>query len=444
MSPKTFKHGIHPSYNKEFTAHKLIEKAALPKKVVILLQQHIGAPCQPLVKRGDVVEEGQKIGDASSFVAAPVHSSISGKVTAIDSHSSPLGGKVLSVTIEGDGNVKEWPDSAVGLELDTLTPETMRAAIKEAGIVGMGGAAFPTHVKLSPPKDKCIDSVILNGCECEPYLTSDHRLMLEYPEKVIWGMRAIMKTIHASEGYIAIERNKRDAIEVIERVAKDVYPELKVIPLETKYPQGAEKMLIKATINRKVPIGKLPLDVGVVVNNVGTSIAIYDALKDGKPLIERVVTLSGRGLHEPKNLMVRIGTGFQELLDQCGGLVEGKDKEVLNGGPMMGISQMNLDAPVIKGTSGITVLLEDEFKKEAHKPCIRCASCVDACPMNLMPYRLGDLGRMAIVDTFKGWGGLSCIECGCCSFVCPSWRPLVQWIRIGKIRLRESERKGSE
>jgi len=287
MGLRTFERGIHPSYNKELTQGKKIEKAAIPKKAVIPLQQHIGAPCKPLVKKGDMVTEGQKIGEATTFVTAPIHASISGKVKDIEKLPYPGGGKILSVIIEGDGTAKEWNDGGnVGLELESLTAEALRNIIKEAGIVGMGGAAFPTHVKVSPPKEKKIDAFILNGCECEPYLTSDHRLMVEEPEKVFWGMKALMKAAGVENGFIGIEKNKPDAIEVLEKTVKA--GNIKVVALETKYPQGAEKMLIKAILNRKVPIGKLPMDVGVVVNNVGTAVAVYDAIKFNKPLIERV------------------------------------------------------------------------------------------------------------------------------------------------------------
>ena len=439
MVLKTFNHGIHPSYNKELTASKKIEKAVLPKKVVIPLQQHIGAPCKPLVKKGDVVTEGQKIGETTaSFVTAPVHSSISGKVKDIEKLPYPAGGKVLSIIIEGDGTAMEWGNGSVGLELESITTEALKNIIKEMGIVGMGGAAFPTHVKLSPPREKKIDAFILNGCECEPYLTSDHRLMVEEPEKVFWGMKAMMKAIEVENGFIGIEENKPDAIEVLERVAKGTG--IKVVALETKYPQGAEKMLIKAILDRKVPVGKLPMDVGVVVNNVGTALAVYEAIKYSKPLIDRVVTVSGNGVKEPKNLLVRIGTSFEDVLDQCGGITSDGEREVLNGGPMMGIAQTTLDVPVIKGTSGITVLAGKKIKPNTYRPCIRCASCVEVCPVNLMPYKIGDQARLYRLDDFKAWGGLVCIECGCCSYTCPSKRPLLQWIRVGKVKVREKEK----
>lgn len=438
MSLKTFNHGIHPSYNKELTQSKKIEKASLPSKVVIPLQQHIGAPCKPLVKKGDTVAEGQKIGETTTFVTAPVHSSISGKVKEIERLPYPGGGKVLSVIIEGDGTVKDWGSGDTDLELESITKEELRNIIREAGIVGMGGAAFPTHVKLSPPKEKKIDAFILNGCECEPYLTSDHRLMVEEPEKVLLGMKAMMKAVGVEKGFIGIEENKPDAIDALERVTRG--SNIKVVALKTKYPQGAEKMLVKAVIDRKVPVGKLPMDVGCVVNNVGTAFAVYEAVKYKKPLIERVITVSGNGVREPKNLLVRIGTSFEYVLNQCGGMAGEGEKEVLNGGPMMGIAQTTLEAPVIKGTSGITVLTGKEIKPFKYDPCIRCAGCVEVCPVNLMPYKLGDLGRLYRLDEFKAWGGMVCIECGCCSYTCPSKRPLLHWIRVGKVKIREREK----
>lgn len=439
----TFKHGIHPDYYKELTAAKKIEKALLPQKVVIPLQQHLGAPCQPLVKKGDTVAEGQKIGEANTFVTSPVHSTINGKVKEIEKHPHPVGGKVMSIIIEGDGTLKEWGNGSIGLALEKITTEEIRAKIKDAGVVGLGGAAFPTVVKLTPPKDKKIDAVILNGCECEPYLTSDHRLMLEEPEKILWGMKAIMKVLGVNDGYIGIEENKPDAISALENAKKSIIPNLKVAALATKYPQGAEKMLIKAILNRKVPVGKLPMDVGVVVQNVGTAKAVYDAVKYNKPLIERVVTISGNGVNEQKNLLTRIGTSFEDVLNQCGGIKKDGERLVIMGGPMMGIAQTNLEAPVIKGTSGITVLAGDAIRPSDYKQCIKCGGCVEACPVNLMPYRLTDYVRFNRPDEFKGWGGLSCIECGCCSFTCPSNRPLVQWLRVGKLRVREAEKASS-
>lgn len=441
MGHKTFDRGIHPSYFKELTSSKRVETAELPRTVTIPLQQHAGAPCQPLVKKGEAVTEGQKIGEAQAFVSAPIHSSINGKVKDVDLAQHPSGSRVLSVVIEGDGTVREWAGEAV--DLSTLAPELIRDTIRDSGIVGMGGAAFPTSVKLSPPKGKTIDTVLLNGCECEPFLTADHRIMVEEPDRVVWGLRALMKTVGAPNGLIGVEENKPDAVEALSKaIGND--PALKIIVTETKYPQGAEKMLIKAALGRKIPTGKLPLDVGVVVNNVGTAAAIFEAINYKKPLIERVLTVSGNGVKEPKNLRVRIGTAFEEVINQCGGLAGEGEVEVLNGGPMMGVAQTTLAVPVLKGTSGITVLTAASIKPMKYDPCIRCSSCVEVCPMGLMPYRLGDYGRTARVAEFKDWAGLSCIECGCCSYVCPSKRPLLQWIRVGKLRVREEAAKAKK
>jgi len=438
MGHKTFARGVHPSYYKELTSSKVIADAAHPASVTIPLRQHLGAPCEPLVKKGDLVEEGQKIADVSAFVTAPIHASISGKVKNIDLANHPGGTRVMAITIEGDSNRKEWKLSGPEADVSSFTPEALREAIRDAGIVGMGGAAFPTSVKLSPPKGKTIDAVILNGCECEPFLTADHRIMVEEPAKVVWGLKALMKAVGAQKGYIGIEENKPDAIEALKSVIGSTSPsDVQVIVLEAKYPQGAEKMLIKAALNRKVPTGKLPLDVGVIVNNVGTAVAIYEAINYKKPLIERVVTISGNGVKEPRNLRVRVGTSFEEVLAQCGGISGEGEYEVLNGGPMMGIAQSTLAVPVIKGTSGITVIFAGSIKPASYEACIKCARCVEVCPMALMPYRLGDYGRAHRVSDFTAWDGASCIECGCCSYVCPSKRPLLQWVRIGKLKVRE-------
>ncbi len=445
MVLKTFRHGIHPVYRKELTSGKAIERLPIPSKVIIPLQQHAGQPCTPLIKKGDTVTEGQKIGDSKSYISAPVHASITGKVADIAPYPFPLGGKVDSVVIQRSEEETPSIDASssggadASLDISRYSSEEMRSLIREAGIVGLGGASFPTHVKLSPPENKRIDTVIINGCECEPYLTADHRLMLEEGIKVILGGLAIKKAVDASRVYIGVEVNKEDAIKELERLSED-FPDVEVVGLEVKYPQGAEKMLIKAILDRDVPMGGLPMDVGVVVQNVGTAVAIYNLLKFNRPLIERVITVTGTGIVEPKNLLVRIGTPFRDVVDFCGGLKEGYRK-VIMGGPMMGIAQSSLDVPVIKGTSGIVVLKDEEVKKEFYEPCIRCASCVEACPMNLMPFRLGDLGRLHRLEEFRELGGKACIECGCCSFVCPSRRPLVHWIRIGKIRLREMEKK---
>lgn len=440
MGLKTFDRGVHPPDSKERSAAKKIEKALLPATVTIPLQQHAGAPCAALVKRGEEVAEGQKIGDVEAFVSAPVHASISGKVKEVGLKDHPGGFRALSVVIQGDGEEKDWEAERKEFDLASAEPDEIRSAVREAGIVGMGGAAFPTSVKLSVPKGKTIDTVVLNGCECEPFLTSDHRVMLEEADKVVWGLKALMKATGAGKGLVGIEANKPDAVEAIkEATSRD--PDIDVMVLETKYPQGAEKMLVQAALGRKIPPGKLPLDVGVVVNNVGTAVAVYEALNYGKPLIERVVTVSGNAVTDPKNLKVRIGTSFREVIDQCGGLELKEEYEVLNGGPMMGIAQTILDVPVIKGTSGITILTAKSLKPLEYEACIRCASCVEACPMGLMPYRLGDYGRAHRTAEFNEWGGMSCIECGCCVYVCPAKRPLLQWMRVGKLKMRQEAQK---
>ena len=418
----------------------------MPKQVVVPLQQHIGAPCEAAVKKGDVVEEGQLIGTTTSFISAPVHATISGKVKDVSRQPHPLGGKVLSVVITGDGTEKDWGEGRDDKAINALDPSKIKEIVRDAGIVGLGGAAFPTVVKLSPPEGTVVDTILLNGCECEPYLTADHRLMVEEPEKVLLGLKTIMKAVGAGEGIIGIEDNKQDAAEALKKASVHILPGVKIVMLETKYPQGAEKMLIHAVLGRKVPLGKLPLDVGVVVHNVGTAVAIYDAVKYGKPILERVVTVSGNAITAPGNFLVRVGTSFKEMIDLAEGIVDTDgvgEKEVLNGGPMMGIAQTDLSVPVIKGTSGVTVLSMTEMKPRTYDPCIRCASCVEVCPMNLMPYRIGDLGRMLRPALFKEWMGLTCIECGCCSFVCPSKRPLVEWIRVGKVKVRLEERKSA-
>ena len=437
MSVKTFDRGIHPAYHKKLTSGRNIERAALPKTVIIPLQQHAGAPCEPLVKKGDVVQEGQKIADVKAFVSAPIHASISGKVKDIEISNHPGGGRALAIIIDGDGTSRDWKADARPVDINSISADAIRDAVRDAGIVGMGGAAFPTSVKLSPPKGRTIDTVVLNGCECEPFLTADDRIMVEEADHVLLGLRAFRRAVAAPAGIIGIEENKPEAIGAL-RKAIGSASDIKLVILETKYPQGAEKMLIAAAMGRKVPTGKLPLDVGVVVNNVGTAVAIYEAVVLKKPLIERVVTISGNGVNQPKNLRVRVGTPFEDVLSQCGGLKASEgDMEVLNGGPMMGIAQSNLAVPVIKGTSGITVLTAKRLKRVDYDPCIKCASCVDACPMGLMPYRLGDYGKAYRTDDLKSWDALSCIECGCCSYVCPAKRPLVHWIRVGKLKMRE-------
>lgn len=429
----TFRGGIHPPENKGFTEGKPIVDLKPPKKVIIPLSQHTGAPCKPIVTLGQEVAKGQKIGEAGGFVSAPVHASISGKVIAIGSFPSPIGKELPSIVIEG-GEMDEWfKDIEENPDYLSLSPEELKKMVMEAGIVGLGGAAFPTHVKLSPPKEKRIEIVIINGAECEPYLTSDHRLMLERTKEIIEGLKIIMKTLGVTNGYIGIEANKADAIEKMKEVASRER-DIKVITLQVKYPQGSEKQLIKAITGREVPSGGLPMDVGVIVQNVGTAATIYDACRYGRPLIERVVTVTGRGIKEPKNLRVRIGTPFSDLIEGCGGFSDGPGK-VIAGGPMMGIAQGSLDVPVIKGTSGILVLTKEEAKKKAYLPCFRCGRCIDACPMGLQPSILSLFVEKGHYEDAKGYSILDCFECGSCGYVCPAKRPMVQFMKIGKLHI---------
>jgi len=433
----TFSGGVHPADNKQLTAHKPTVIAAHPKRAIIPLSQHIGAPTKPLVVIGQEVKKGEKIGETTGFVSAPVHASISGKVAAIGNFPHILGSDMPSVVIESDGK-DEW---VAGLKETAdymlLSPDELKKFVADAGIVGMGGATFPTHVKLSPPKEKPIDVVILNGAECEPYLTSDHRLMLEKSEEIVNGLKILMRILNVGKGYIGIEANKPDAIETMTKAAAGS-PEIKVWPVKVKYPQGAEKMLIQAIAHRTVPAGSLPMDVGVVVQNVGTAAAIYDAVRYGKPLIERYVTVTGRGVKDPKNFLVRIGTQFSQLIEEAGGLTDTAAK-VISGGPMMGMSQYTLEVPVIKGTSGITVLPQSEVSVQAFGPCIRCGRCIDACPMKLQPSFLGLYIEKGHYEDAKGYNLMDCFECGSCSFVCPASRPMVQWVKKAKKELAKKK-----
>ncbi|MEW6096506.1 MAG: electron transport complex subunit RsxC [bacterium] len=432
MQILTFKGGVHPKEEKVYTEDKFIREMPIPTKVVIPLRQHIGAPCELKVAKGDTVKTGQIVGNSPAYVCANVHASISGKVVEIDQMPHPVLGTCLSVVIESDLEDK-WTDLEAHRDWERLPKEKLRNIIKEAGIVGMGGAGFPTHVKLTPPENKSIDTVILNGAECEPYLTSDQRIMIERAKDITLGMKIIMHVLGAKKAFIAIEINKPSALSLMAKATKEE-KNIQVVPLKTKYPQGGEKQLIKAVLNREVPSGGLPLDVGVVVQNVATALAIREAVTAGKPLIDRTVTVTGLGIKEPQNLRVRIGTLFQDVIEACGGF----DKEpgkIIMGGPMMGIAQKSIDVPVIKGTSGILVLPKKETKISTRRDCIRCGKCIEVCPMRLMPNMLGILIERARFNEAKDYHLLDCIECGSCGYVCPSNLPLVHFIKLGKFKV---------
>jgi len=438
MDLKTFPGGVHPHDHKDLSKSSPITEAPLPEKVVIPLSQHIGAPSNPLVKVGDEVLTGQVIAEAGGFVSIPQHASISGKVTKIDLFPHPVGTSQMAIEITGDGN-----DNWVGLTDDPnfmdLPVEEMKNRIRNAGICGMGGAGFPTIVKLSPPADKPIDTVILNGVECEPYLTSDYRLMLERAEDILKGLKLIMKILGAANGYIGIEANKPDVIALMVDLTRNE-PSLGVVGLKLRYPQGAEKQLIYAATRRSVPSrGGLPMAVKVVVQNVGTAVAIYEAVRYSKPLVERIIAVTGSVVAKPGNLKARIGTPMAKLVEFCGGTTEEIGK-IISGGPMMGFAIPNLDAPITKGSSGLVLL----NKKEAHilqeQTCLRCGRCVDVCPMNLLPSLIAQAVKVKDYDTADKAGLTDCMKCGSCAYVCPSHIRLVQWIDTGKIKLAEIQR----
>ena len=439
MKALTFKQGIHPEYNKELTKDKPLKNAKRPEVVIIPLKQHIGAPLKVLIKKGDQVDMGQKIADGDRFVFAPIHASVSGTVKEIRKVTDPGGNIVDAVVIES----AEEDKLNSGLEkhdnLEQLDADQIRKIIREAGIVGMGGAMFPTHVKVSIPDDKSVDYVILNGAECEPYLTVDHRVMVERSKSIVFGLKALMKAAGAPGGFIGIEENKPEAIESMQDAVKD-NKNIEVKVLETKYPQGGEKMLIEAILGREVPAGGLPLDVGVVVNNTSTAAATADAIRDGKPLYERSISITGRGINSPQNLIYRIGTNIGDLVEEAGGLKENAIK-VITGGPMMGKAQKSLNIPGVKGTSGILVLVDAEVEDYEPSPCINCARCVDACPMFLMPTQLANYAKNEMVEELEEWQILSCVECGSCSFVCPSKIPLVHHLRLGKAQVMAKKRE---
>ncbi len=434
----SFRGGVHPPGGKHLTAHKAIVTATAPRTVTIPLQQHIGEPCRPLVQPGDYVQMGQMIGEGRPGASAPVHASVSGTVAAVEVRPHPTLEQGLAIVIASDGQ-DTWIDYLRGRDLAQMTPADIVAAVYAAGIVGLGGAAFPTHRKLTLPPGKQAATVVLNGAECEPYLTADHRLLLEQAPNIVFGLKSIMQALGAKEGWIGIENNKPDAIRAMQAAVK-AEPNLRVAALRTKYPQGAEKQLITAVTGREVPGGGLPADVGVVVNNVGTAVAVAQALRTGRPLIERVVTVTGSLVREPQNLLVRLGTSFADLIEQCGGTTAPPAK-VVAGGPMMGVAQPTLTVPVVKGTSGILVLSAAEAAIPPVSDCIRCGKCVAACPMHLMPLSIDALSLKGDYPACGDLNAMDCIECGACSYVCPAKRPLAENIRQAKAALRAAAKR---
>ncbi|MBN2028294.1 MAG: electron transport complex subunit RsxC [Actinobacteria bacterium] len=435
---KTFKGGIHPPYNKELASGKAIKNAPMPAEVIIPLSQHIGAPNEALVQAGDRVEVGQKIGEAEAFVSAPVHSSVAGTVKEVVEVPNFTGAKVKSVVITVDAEQPEFAKKT-GKDLESLTSEEIRDIAKDAGLVGMGGAAFPTHVKLTPPKDKPVDTVIINAVECEPFLTCDHRQMLERTDDLIAGARLLKAAVGASKVIFGIEANKMDAVDAL-RSKTSSLSDVEVEVLEVKYPEGAEKMLIFALTGRKVPPGKLPSEVGCLVQNVGTAIALYEAAAWGKPLYERVLTVTGPGVREPANLLAAIGTPISALIDACGGFV-GNPVKLIMGGPMTGWAQSDTGATVVKGTSGIVVLTSDVVEMGEEAECVRCGKCIDACPMFLSPNFIVQAAKRGQWDKAEMWGALDCFECGCCSFECPAFIPHVDYVRKAKAEIAAMKKK---
>lgn len=432
MQFKTFRMGgVHPPEGK-LTSGKAIETFPIGAEMVFMASQHLGAPSEVLVAKGDKVLVGQPIAKATGFVSAQLHSSVSGTVTKIDKvvDASGYPKPAIYIAVEGDEWMPEIDRSETLVRECNLTPKEIIDLVSQAGIVGMGGATFPAHVKLSVPPGKTAEYLIINGVECEPFLTSDHRLMLEKPEELLVGISILRKALGNPKTVVGIERNKMDAITLLMEKAKR-FEGIEIQPLIVKYPQGGEKQLIEAVTKREVPAGKLPIDVGCVVQNVGTAFAVYEAVQKHKPLFERVVTVTGPSLRTPGNFMVRVGTPISKLLEAAGGLPEDTGK-VISGGPMMGKALKNIDAPVTKGTSGILVLPTKLAERKQADVCIRCSKCSQGCPMGLEPWLLYKLGQGSDTEWMEREDIMSCIECGCCSFTCPANLPLLDFIRLGK------------
>lgn len=436
---KTFRiGGVHPAENK-LSAAEPIKVAELPKVAVFPLSQHIGAPAKAIVQKGDKVKVGTMIAEAGGFVSAPIFSSVSGTVLKVDTviDASGYAKPAIYITVEGD----EWEetiDRSTDLvtlkERRELTADDIKKKIQDAGIVGMGGACFPTHVKLSPPPGSKPEWIIINAVECEPYLTADHRLMLEHADEILVGVTLLMKAMNVGKAYIGIENNKPDAIELMKsKTMKFIHDgDIEIVPLKVKYPQGGEKQLIDAVVGRQVPAPPaLPVSVGAILQNVGTAFAVYEAVMKNKPLFERIVTVTGKSLAHPSNFLVRMGTPMSQLIDACGGMPEDTGK-LIGGGPMMGKALINAEVPICKGSSGVLLMNDQDAKRPEPQPCIRCAKCVSACPMGLEPYLLSKLAEAHNWDRAEAEDIVSCIECGSCQFTCPANRPLLDYIRLGK------------
>ena len=436
MKLRTFRiGGVHPEENK-LSSESATQVAKLPQQAIFPLSQHSGAPAKPVVKKGDKVKVGTMLAEAGGFVSAPIFSSVSGTVLKIDEAIDATGYRkpVIIVKVEGD----EWEESIDRSDkLETLeahpelTSEEIIERVKKAGVTGMGGAGFPTFIKLCPPPTAKAECVILNGVECEPYITSDYRLMLEHADEILVGLDLLMKAVKVTKGYIGIEENKPKAIELFEEKTKN-NPNVEIVPLAKKYPQGGEKQLVDAVIRRQVPAPPaIPVNVGAVVQNVGTAFAVYQAVMKNKPLFERYTTVTGKKIAKPSNFLVRMGTPMIDLINECGGMPEG-DNKLLAGGPMMGKALTSVEVPICKGTNSVTVLSGDDAKRKAPQPCIRCAKCVSACPMGLEPYLLATASAFHDWEKVEAAGVTSCIECGSCQFTCPAHRPMLDNIRLGK------------
>lgn len=437
MGLLSFKGGIHPPHSKEATEHLPIVDFPGPQVIEIPLRQHIGAPCEPVVKKGDAVTVGMLIGAAGGYVSANVHSSVSGTVTNVTKKDTAYGFETC-VIIENDQAYTVSDDLTSPGDYTQMDPKDIIKAIQEAGIVGMGGAGFPTHVKLSPPPEKPIDIVVLNGAECEPYLTCDHRLMLEQGEDILMGLKILMRAVGVEKGVIGIEANKPDAIAHMTELAKGTG--IEIASLRTKYPQGAEKQLIYACTHREIPSGGLPMDIGVVVNNVATAAAVAELFKTGMPLIQRICTVTGDAIAEPKNVRFRVGTSLNALVAFCGGYSETPGK-ILLGGPMMGVAQATDMLPAMKNTSGVLVLSQKRAEIPKPTACIKCGKCVTVCPVHLEPIQISAYTLMHAYDQAEAYNALDCIECGSCAFICPANRPLLESIRVAKREIVSRRRK---